>query len=188
LRIADFDECLLFEARRLVVLVPRDVFRAADLADFFAPRALAADRRLPLDEALLLLEVFRPRETEDLLRPAELRRPPLFLLDDFLAAIPVARLAAPVARLAAFFTVTFAVATFFGLLAAVPAIAPSTPPITVPTGPATLPTTAPVAAPAVVLEIGGTSIMPEDEDWFSDDCWSCSSGIGLFEGWLLLLF
>ena len=133
-------------------------------ADFFA-EGLERDRLLP-PEVFLLLDDFRPRDADDFLAFAGPRRALLFLLDDFLDLIPAARLAAPLARVAAALTV----ATFFGLLAAVPAIAPSTPPITVPTGPATLPTIAPVAAPAVVFEIGGTSIVSEDEGWFSDDC------------------
>jgi len=47
--------------------------------------------------------------------------------------------------------------------AARPANAPITPPTTAPTGPATLPRTAPAAKPAVCFEIGGISILSDDD-------------------------
>jgi len=47
--------------------------------------------------------------------------------------------------------------------AARPANAPITPPTTAPTGPATLPRTAPAAIPAVCFEIGGISMLSDDE-------------------------
>jgi len=58
-----------------------------------------------------------------------------------------------------------------GALAARPAIAPITPPTTAPNGPPKLPSTAPAAAPATGLEMGGISMLSDDDvgDGSGDD-------------------
>ena len=178
LRPLDFEELFPLAARRPLAFAPREPLLAArelrDLPalfeaalDFLARADFAPARLLPLGD-FFAPAAFRPPEEDDFFAREDLR-PPLFLLeDDLLEPIPVARLAAPAAWLAARLTAAFALATFAGLLAALPVIAPMSPPTTAPTGPATLPTTAPAAAPAVVLEIDGTSRLSEEE--LPDDC------------------
>ena len=180
----------------LRLLEPEDF----DLAlDFLLPPAFRAELFFVL-LALLLLDFFAldfPRTGLDFLVPADFetdrlpafdglgRRaedffaldflPPLFFGEDFPDPIPVARLVAPTAWVATLETAAFALATFCGSFAALPAIAPSNPPTTAPIGPATAPTTAPAAAPAVVFEIECTSRL--SDDLFSEDCWFGSSAI-----------
>ena len=83
-------------------------------------------------------------------------------VDDFLraGALLDACLALAATALTAFLTCG---AAELLALAARPASAPSTPPTTAPTGPARLPKTAPVAAPAACFEMGGISMLSDDE-------------------------
>jgi len=137
--------------------------------DFFAAEDFAAPRLLPADFFAPPVD-FRPREAVVFFEVAERPRDDFLPDNNFLELIPAALVAAPAACVTAALAVFFAVATFLGSLAALPAMAPSNPPTTTPTGPATPPITAPAAAPAVVLEIGGTSRLSEDEDSLPDDC------------------
>ncbi len=148
-----FDFALLFTAPRLLL----ELFTALDFFAAFFGADFALRFFAPEDLLDFRLEDFAPpRADEDFLLAA--KAVPAFAAT-FLAPARATRFAVPAASR----TASFAVATFSGFDAALPAIAPINPPTTVPTGPATLPMTAPAAAPAVVREMDGISILSESE-------------------------
>jgi hypothetical protein len=126
-----------------------------DLDDFVL-RALLFDFELLAD--LLFLPEARAFEVLALFFVV-----PLFFEDFFPRLFEPAAVVTALALAATFLTAFFTGAADERELATRPANAPSTPPTTAPTGPATLPSTAPVAIPAVCFEIGGISMLSDDE-------------------------